>query len=251
MRIYIIFIFIIFSTCSPKQKESYEIDYNLLQGNWIGYNRVLTFWDSLVSNPTTYGQHLVPYSVSIDTLYVLFEVNVDQIRDYIIINQLTDDSLHYTYESTVYKFSKPKHLKPIKFDEIQLSSGLCHGNCPKLSLKILKDGSFYYEGELFTKLTGSYSGTISNKYIDRLNDILQLYDLDNFQTKDTIYAPAGDQYFSIYLKYNGDNQINYFGSYNEHYTDLIFRLMETWKFANLRKDSTEYFYRTKFDTNNF
>lgn len=77
---------------------------------------------------------------------------------------------------------------------ISLQRGGCYGVCPIYSLTIFSDGTVYYQGELYVKITGNKNIKISNEQLKSLRDAIEKADYfslnNNYQRKDSTDNPS-------------------------------------------------------------
>ena len=217
------------------------VNSELLQGEWVhNNNRILSFWDTLVSNPFYDGGQFVRYRIIKDTVFVNYTYEEKEINKFFTISNLNKDTLIYILDSVKYELVNADNIRDttVSFNEIQFASTINEGWLPVIKLTIYEDGKVYFYGEFNTPINGQYSGVLSKFHMQRLNSILGLIDLYNLKSHDKYIAPPGSQNYVINIKFNGNNERNYQGCLEMKYIDLFYRLLEIWKFADLQEDST-------------
>ena len=130
---------------------------------------------------------LSKFSTKKDSLF-LFRPDSNKWYGYKLI-ELNDDNLTFGRDGSnvSYKHLSSKETSTPEFDEIILSTSDCFGPCPVSDIIIKKNGDVFFDGYLYTILTGLFEGKISTGGYRQLQNNFRKTDfgdlIDNYTSR--------------------------------------------------------------------
>ncbi len=244
---------------NQKIKGNWKTEY--FNGNWKKTAYIFTFQDSTCSYLYPWGE-FSKYWIAGDTLKIKERIrerrnNIDGgkiVYDF-LIDSISNKTLFLKPLSSqtkeLFRHEKEQNFELIKLSKINkyrdwniirigfYSTG-CFGTCPSMYLEIDSIGNILFNGQMFTKKEGLYSGVLSKKELKTIKSEINNIKLDSLKK---MYSAnwTDDQTCGVIIKTkNGTYESSAYG-FNEEPIELrilFHRLMELYKNVELKKDTT-------------
>lgn len=267
--IVILFGLIFFLGCQRAERDNLLL-VNLIQGDWATdtYKEnadektyTFTFQDSTCSYLYPYGEYTA-FEISSDTLiisertrrrrngitggnekYQFKIIDLDEFE--LILSPISEGTVKlFKYlKETKFDTIHLKRIRPknnVKIERIAFYSTACYGTCPSMYLEIDDEGNILFHGRNYTEKDGFFTGQISDVELQLIEQKIHNIDLDSLLKRYS--APWTDsQTCGVKIK-TSTNEIesSAYGLNKEpvELRILFHRLMEVYKVAELKQDST-------------
>jgi len=244
---------------SEKIKGNWKTEY--FKADWKKTAYIFTFQDSTCSYLYPWGK-ISKYWIKEDTLNIKERtrerrnnISGEKIVYQFLIDSITTETLflkplsNHTKELfrhekdqnfEIIKLSKIKKYRDWKIERIGFYSTGCFGSCPSMYLEIDSIGNILFNGKMYTKKEGLYSGVLSKKELKTIKSEINNIKLDSLEK---MYSAnwTDDQTCGIIIETkNGTYESSAYG-FNEEPIELrilFHRLMELYKNVELKKDTT-------------
>lgn len=266
---FILFLVIGFSSYAQNQTKTEMPLREKIKGNWKteyfkkGWKEtafIFTFQDSTCSY--LYWGEYSNYWINGDTLNIkerirkstdyvsggkiTYKFLVDSITsDNLTLKPITDETkkLFDNFESQVFskiQLTRIRSQFDWKIERIGFYSTGCYGTCPSMYLEIDTVGNIYFNGRYYTEKEGFYSGKLSANELEIIKSEVNSIALDNLKK---MYSAGwtDDQTCGVMIKTNDtiyESSAYGFDKEPIELRILFHRLMELYKNAELKKDTT-------------
>jgi len=126
-------------------------------------------------------------------------VPIDKMEDLKKKNYSRLNANPFLKEEQLIFYNRGELISRVNFKKITFHASTCFGTCPSMSVEVRNDGTFYYQGRIYTKeFTGNFIGKLSAKDFYQLRKIVNRSQL-----------PALDQKWEQKSKPNDTPRYNY------------------------------------------
>lgn len=200
---------LLFIGCSTK----YGTDKPTIDGDWI-----------FVDNPDEITIDYLGLKFKDDTLYTIADRGLTQEGKFTIsgdtivveefgniinkqrrIKTFTSDSLILT-DGDKYYSRKLEFTDSLKFNEINILTGVCFGNCPQFSLSLADNGLIHFKPIADCKVTTEKEFMLDSKHKAKIDSLFKWTYLQRLDTS-KVYGATDDWSMDIKISYNDGQRI--------------------------------------------
>lgn len=189
--------FFLFSAC--RKEVTPEEWKKRLQGDWVGTTEkevLMVKGDSIINGQPWLTRYFEYFRIEHEEIYidsVKFQ-RAGTVKNYKYnlgyrIADWSEEQLQLIqvsrYDNTPNDTLELIKLKPIfenDFEQITISAGACHGNCPVFRLTIDALGKVNFQGINHTTLSGQWTGQLDNKALTRIKQKISYVQWDELES---------------------------------------------------------------------